>query len=90
MYIIASLAFVMSALTIPMSFLSTVIEETAEYKTITSKLIRFIWCWSIDIINGTNLSEAWAALLLHVINFSVFFFVLFLGYRVYLLIRKLV
>lgn len=72
-----------------MIFLGTVVDATAEYGTIANKFVRFIWGWGIDLTYGTNLSEPWAELLAHAINFCVFFFVLFLACHVYLLIRKL-
>jgi len=89
-YIITAFAFVLSALTIPMSFLGAVVDATAEYGTITNKFIRFIWVWGIDLTSDTKLSEPWAEVSMHAINFCIFFFVLLLGYRTYLLIRKLV
>jgi len=73
-----------------MSFLAQLIDVSHDYDTKISVLIRFIWNWGVDLTNGTKLSEPFAEILTHAINFCVFFSVLFLVYRLYLCIRKLV
>jgi len=88
--VILGLAFVLSALTVPMSFLAAATEARAEHGSTVSAVIRFIWCWGIDLTNGMSLSEPWAELLMYSINFSVFFVVLFFAYRICLLLRKFV
>ena len=83
LFIIAALAFILSALTIPMSFMGTAVDATAEYGTITNTLIRFIWGWGLYLTSNTELSEPWAEILMHGINFCIFFCVLYLGYSAY-------
>jgi hypothetical protein len=88
--IIVALAFFLSALTVPMSFLAATMEARAEHGSIISALIRFIWGWGVDLTNDRYLSEPSAGLLMYAINFFIFYLVLRLAHFGYLLARKLV
>lgn len=87
--IIAGVALLLSALTVPMSFLAESIDVHYEYDTRLSYLIRLIWNWGIDLTNGSDLPDPWAELLMYSINFLLYCVVLCLAYRVCLLVRKL-
>lgn len=90
LWIIAGIALALSALTLPMSFLAELIDVSYDYNPLISAVIRSIWNWGPDLTSGTKLNEPLAEILLHSINFCIFYLVLFLAYRGYLLVRKLV
>jgi hypothetical protein len=75
--IITSLSFFLSALTIPMSFLAQVIDVSYDYDTLISAVIRSIWNWGPDLTQDTKLPEPLVEVLMHGLNFCLFFMVLF-------------
>jgi len=86
--VIVGLALFLSALTVPMSFLAAGLDARTENGSFASSLIRFIWCWGIELTNGSTLSDPMDKLVMYAINFFIFYLVLRIAHQVYLLIRK--